>query len=120
MPVQKLRFRAGASQYKADSTVSFLQPQNSALGQSIYAEKGNGIEGGIGFFLTKFSIDADVARFDNERIIKIDRCRARVVYDFLAKVGLAAELSRDEYTEENSTLGDYDATRYGIFLRYRP
>ncbi len=121
MPFDKLRFRAGASQFKADSSVLVRRPENFGMEQSVYAEEGLGYEGGVTVLLSKFSVDADVARFENEGTIPftIDRYRARLVYDFAVRVGIAAEIARDEYQESLTTIADFDATRYGLYLRLR-
>ncbi|HSP14019.1 MAG TPA: hypothetical protein VLV78_04635 [Thermoanaerobaculia bacterium] len=121
-PMAMLRLRAGASRYNGDTTILFRQPQNFAIGTSVYAEKGKSYEGGIGLTFTKVGLEGDVARYDNTGTtpFTIDRYRARVSYDIREKIGVAMEYSKDKYNESPFLFGDYDANRYGIFLRLRP
>jgi hypothetical protein len=49
----------------------------------------------------------------------LDRLRLRVAYDFKTRYGVAFEWNRDEYSEV-AALGDYEAARYGLYLRLRP
>jgi hypothetical protein len=121
-PISALRLRGSASRYKADSLISFRRPENFAMGESIYLEEGTSWNGGVGVIYKALTLDADAGRFENEgnTPFTMDRYRARVVYDFHAKTGIAAEWSQDKYSDELSPLIDFKGTRYGIFLRYRP
>jgi hypothetical protein len=121
-PAQVVRFRAGASQYRGDTSIIFRYPETFALGTSVWNDKGVSYNGGIGLTFAKFSFDGDYMRFDNTGSTEftIDRYRVRATWDFKPRVGLAAEYSRDKYTETPYAFGDYDANRYGIFLRLRP
>src|SRR5688500_3594761 len=121
-PIAALQRRASASRFDVDSTVSYRRPENFVIENSLYAEQGTSYEGGLTFFRAPFTVDVNGGRFENEGTtpFNVDRFRTRIVYDFMAKAGIAAEWSRDEYTEELATFGDFDSTRYGIFLRFRP
>lgn len=120
-PLKMLSLRASASRFEADSQVAIIRPETFFVEQSIYAEKGTGYDGGFSLTSSKVTFDADAGRFENEGSIPfhIDRFRGRVVYDFAARTGVAAEWSRDDYVEEGTSFSDFEATRYGIFLRYR-
>ena len=121
-PFASLQLRASASRFDVDSTVAYRRPENFVIENSIYAEQGTSYEGGLTFFRAPFTVDVNGGRFENEGTtpFNVDRFRTRIVYDFLAKAGIAAEWSRDEYREELASFGDFDSTRYGIFLRFRP
>jgi hypothetical protein len=121
-PLTWLRLRGSASQYKADSSIAYRRPENFAIGTSVYAEDGVSYEGGIGLLLKAVTIDAGYSRFTNEGTVPfdIDRYRVRVVYDFMTRAGIAAEFSKDKYAQTNLPLSDYDANRYGLYLRLRP
>ena len=121
-PFERLRLRGGASEFRGDTTILFRHPETFKTDTSVWAEKGKSYEGGIGLTFAKTAIDADVTRFDNKGTtpFTIDRYRARVSYDFKPRVGLAAEYSRDKYAENPFRFGDYDANRFGLFLRLRP
>lgn len=121
-PVTAFRLRASASRFEADTTALFRRPENFQVLPTAHAEEGTSIEGGFSVFMNKVSFDIDGTRFDNEGSIpfQIDRFRARLVWDFLARAGVAAEFAKDKYQDETFTSNDYDANRYGIFLRFRP
>jgi len=38
----------------------------------------------------------------------------------VATAGIVAEWARDKYREATPSLGDFDATRFGLYLRWRP
>lgn len=121
-PIPALQLRASAGKFDVDSNVSYRRPENFVIENSIYAEQGTSYEGGLTFFRAPFTLDVNGSRFENEGTtpFNVDRFRTRFVYDFLARAGIAAEWSRDEYREGLATFGDFDSTRYGIFLRFRP
>ena len=76
---------------------------------------------GISILFAPISVDADFSRFENEgsNPLDLDRFRVRLVWDFLARTGIAAEWSHDQYDETLFPTAGYEATRYGIYLRYR-
>lgn len=121
-PLASLQLRASASRFDVDSNVTYRRPENFVIANSIHAEQGTSYEGGMTFFRAPFTLDVNGSRFENEGTtpFNVDRFRTRLVYDFLARAGIAAEWSRDEYREELAAFGDFDSTRYGIFLRFRP
>jgi len=120
-PIDALHFRASLSQFRADSNILFRRPQNFTIGESIQSENGKAREGGISYFKGPFSIDANLARFENTGTLPftINRHRIRTTWDFKGHTGLAAEWDRDKYSESLS-FADFDASRYGLYLRWRP
>lgn len=121
-PAPKFSLRANASRLDADSDILFRRPQTLVVDRSFHTEEGTSYGGGVTLALAPVTFNADVSRFENEgtNVFKIDRIRARVVYDFIARAGIAAEISKDEYSDTTLPLGDYEASRYGIYLRFRP
>ena len=119
-PLPMLRLRGAFSEFETESSVLIRRPENFTTEESVHLENGQSIEAGIGFQRATLSIDAGMTRFENEGTLPfdLDRLRLRVAYDFKTRYGVAFEWNRDEYTED-STLGDYEATRYGLFLRLR-
>lgn len=120
-PIDALHFRASLSQFRADSNILFRRPQNFTIGDSIHSENGKAREGGVSYFKGRFSIDANLARFENTGTLPftINRHRIRTTWDFKGHTGLAAEWDRDKYSESLSA-ADYEASRYGVYLRWRP
>ncbi len=121
-PAPKFSLRANAARLDADSDILFRRPQTLVVDRSFHTEEGTSYGGGVTLALAPVTFTADVSRFENEgtNVFKIDRIRARVVYDFIARAGIAAEISKDEYNDTTLPLGDYEASRYGIYLRFRP
>lgn len=120
-PIAMLRLRGAFSQFKTDSNVLIRRPENFTIEESLHRENGKSIEAGIGFQRATLSIDAGMIRFENEGTLPfdLDRLHLRVAYDFKKRYGVAFEWNRDEYTEA-AALGDYEAARYGLYLRLRP
>jgi len=121
-PFEALRFRASLSQFRADSNISFRRPENFTIDESIHKEDGQAGEGGVSFIRAPFSIDASIGRFENRGTIPFtfDRNRLRLTWDFKSKTGVAAEWDRDKYDEPSPSYGDFDASRYGLYFRWRP
>ena len=120
-PKKHIRFHGAYSRIDADSTIITRRPETFAPTVNEHFEKGESVEGGLGLLFDPFTVDASISRFQNEGTLpfEFERYRIRVTYDVFAKAGLAAEWSNDEY-DENAVFGQYEATRYGIFLRLRP
>jgi hypothetical protein len=120
-PIDALHFRASVSQFRADSNILFRRPENFTIGESIHTENGKAREGGIGYLKGPFSIDASLSRFENSGTLPftINRHRVRTTWDFKGHTGIAAEWDRDKYAESLS-FADFDASRYGLYLRWRP
>ena len=123
-PVKFLALRGSVSQFKADNSILFRHPENFNTDTSLYTETGKAREGGVLITFAPVSFDAGVSRFTNrgDNPFNIDRVRLRVGVDLPAKTRTAvvAEYAKDKYHELTPTFGDFDATRYGIFLRFHP
>jgi len=119
-PFQILSLRASASRFEADSTILFRRPETFAVNTSIHTENGNSREGGVTLNLKRVLLDADVTKFNNSGTnpFKINRYRTRATVPLKGRYGLALEYSKDKYDESSSF--NFDATRYGIFLRITP
>jgi hypothetical protein len=122
VPVTWLHLHGSVSEFHADSRISFLHPENFAVDQSIQAETGRANEGGVSFMRGPVSLDASLGRFENRGTtpFDIDRHRVRLTYDFKSKTGIAAEWNRDKYSEASPSFGDFAASRYGLYFRWRP
>jgi hypothetical protein len=120
-PIDALHFRASVSQFRADSNISFRLPQNFTIGESIQTENGKAREGGVSYLRGPFSIDAGLSRFENSGTLPftINRHHVRATWDFKGHTGVAAEWDRDKYSETLS-FADFDASRYGVYFRWRP
>jgi len=121
-PIDKLHLRASYSQYRTTSDISFRRPENFVIGDSFHQELGTALEGGFAVFIKQATLDASVTRFDNEGTLpfKINRYRARATFDIKEHAGIAAEYSKDKYRETFFPVANYEANRYGLYLRWRP
>jgi len=119
-PAPPLRIRTAYTRLRADSTVVIRRPETFELDTSVHREDGDAIEIGFALALEPLTIDVGASRFENDGTIpyNVDRYRMRLAYDFPRHAGIAAEWSRDDYAEDTS-LGAFEADRFGIFLRYR-
>ena len=116
-PFPILSLRASASRFEADSTVLFRRPETFAVNTSVHAENGNSRDAGLTLTLKRILLDADVTKFNNSGTnpFKIDRYRTRATLPLKGRYGLALEYSKDKYDE--SSAFNFDAKRYGVFLR---
>jgi hypothetical protein len=120
-PIEALSFRASSSRFRSNSSILFRRPENFTTADSVHVEKGKSLEGGLSFNGTRVSFDGDLSRFENEGSLPfhLDRARARVTVQLHEHIGIAAEWARDEYREAAFAVADYEASRYGVFLRLR-
>jgi hypothetical protein len=122
-PVKTLALRGSVSQFKADNSMLYRRPENFNTDLSVYAEKGKAREGGVLLNIAPFSLDAAVSKFTNrgDNPFDLDRARVRLGVDIpKTKAGVVVEYAKDKYHELNALFGDFDAKRYGIFLRLHP
>lgn len=119
-PVQNVALHASVSRFKTDTTALFLRPELLTAATSVHTEYGRAREAGVTFSYKRVSFDTGLSRFTNDGTFPftLDRASARATIDLKAKTGLAFEWNKDKYDEPSPSLGNYDATRYGIFLRW--
>jgi hypothetical protein len=120
-PFSMLALRASTSRFRSDSTILIRRPENFTTTTSLHVEKGKSIETGLTFSWSRFSLDGDTSRFENEGSLPfdLDRTRLRATMQVHENFGVAAEWARDTYSETNFALADYQGTRYGLFLTLR-
>jgi hypothetical protein len=124
VPVKPLTLRFSASRFEASSTIPIRQPQDFSVITSRHREDGIWLEGGAGLAFSRFRFDAAFGRLENEGVFPfaIDRARAQVEFDWTPKLTSVVDWNNDEYSESggsNGGLGEYEANRYGIYLRFR-
>lgn len=123
-PREGVVFRASLSRFRADNRILIRRPENFNTEPSLYAEDGRSREGGVAVNLAPLSFDVSAARLINRGAnpFEIDRIRVRVGFDLPAKTksGLIAEYAHDKYGETGASYADFNATRLGLFIRYRP
>jgi hypothetical protein len=120
-PAKGLHARVGVGVFEVDSNILFRQPQDFSTAVSNLAESGRYKDLGLSLTLSAFSADVSYQRFDNKGTLhfSIDRIRARVEVPLRAGISLAGEYAKDKYGEAFlPALGNYDADRYGLFVRF--
>ena len=113
-----LRFQYG--QIRNDTRIPIIVPTNFTTTDSVYAEKGQSYEGGVGLNLDVVQLSAMASRFENEGsfAFKIDRARVRAEVPIVPSFSLVGEWNYDKYVETVYTYGDYKAHRYGAYVRW--
>lgn len=121
-PIEAVALRASASRFRADSSILYRRPENLQTDTSIHQERGKSWEGGVGLTFPRVTLDGSLSRFDNDGTLpfKLDRSRVRATFPIFTKLGIAAEWSHDKYRETALALADYEADRYGLYLRLTP
>ncbi len=120
-PTEGLSLRAAWDSYQTESSIVIREPLDYSLTPTMHTEDGTMLEAAIRWRSDAFELGASYSDFENEGTFpfEMQRCHVRLGYDLNDQVGLAVELERAEYTEERLILTDYDADRYGIFVRWR-
>jgi len=120
-PVKALHVRVGVGVFEVDSNALYRQPQDFSTSVSNHSESGRYKDVGLSLTLAALSLDASYQRFDNKGTLpfSIDRMRARVEVPLRGGIALAGEYAKDRYSEDFiPALGNFDADRYGLFVRF--
>ena len=121
VPTPELTFRVSTSRFRSSSNALIRRPENLTVVESIHVERGQSIEGGLSFAWSRLAFDGDLSHFENEGTLpfSLDRSRARLTMQLREQIGVAAEWAKDEYSEASFAVADYEASRFGVFLRLR-
>jgi hypothetical protein len=121
-PLELLSLRASASRFRSDSNIFFRRPENFTIDESVHVERGSALQGGFSLVMPRFTLDGDVSRFTNRGTLpfRINRTSGRATVPIFGKFGVAGEWARDTYRESAFTAANYEANRYGLFLRFTP
>lgn len=119
-PFEHLRFRAAYTRFDSESEMSILRPETLTPDRSLYTEDGDAIEAGIALFFAPVTFDADYSTYTNDgsNAFDIDRIRARAAWNVRPHIGIGAEWAQDSYEETLLPIADFEATRYGLFVRF--
>ena len=120
-PIAPLMLRASTSRFRTDSDILFRRPENFRTENSIHIERGKMLGGGLTLAIARITFDGDLSHFENEGSLpfELDRSTARLTLQLRDSLGLGAEWASDEYSESAFAAADYEANRYGVFLRLR-
>lgn len=120
-PTDTFLLRLAYDNYDTDSSVLVRLPQDFSTERSTHAETGQLLEGGLRWRIAPFDLDLGYSEFENTGSFGFDMTRsfARLGIDFNDRVGGAFEFENNEYTEDLQQLADFDADRFGVFIRWR-
>jgi hypothetical protein len=120
MPVEQLVIRGAWDRYETESSILYRRPQDFGIEPSLHAEDAELIEGSILWNGNRFYLMGGYSSLDNDGSLpfQLDRIFGRLAFDFTDAWGLAVEYDNHEYTESAFTLADFEAERYGVFLRW--
>jgi hypothetical protein len=119
-PSENFMFGLAWDTYQTDTEIPYRVPQTLGTLQSIYAEDGELLTGDLRWIISILTIDAAYSTFENEGSFpfKMDRAFARVALDITKSIGIAGEYENWDYSEGLFPIADYDADRWGLFLRW--
>ena len=120
-PVETMVLRVAYDNYDTDTTVPIRVPQDFTITTSEHHENGQLMEAGFRWQIEPFDIDLGYSDFENTGSFGFDLVRtfARFGIDLSKAVGVAFEWESNKYTEDVLELANFDADRFGIFLRWR-
>ena len=120
-PTENFTFGVAWDSYQTDTEIPYRVPQTLGVSQSIYAEDGELLTGDLRWIISIFTIDAAYSTFENVGSFpfQMDRAFARVAVDITKNFALAGEYENWDYSENLFPIADYDASRWGLFLRWR-
>jgi hypothetical protein len=119
-PREDLTFDVGYDSYSNDTVVTIRRPEDFTLEPSIYAEDGEALDAGVYFRRDRFELRARYSQFDNDGVLplELDRTWIYLGVDIAGPYGVGLELQDWTYDELDFAPASFDATRYGLFLRY--
>ncbi len=120
-PLETLTFRLAYDSYDTDTRIGIRIPQTFQIVPSIYNDNGTLYEGGLQWQPGIFNFDIGYSSFDNCGSFEFDTTRAfaRAGVAFSNSWSAAVEYESYDYSEQVLTLADFDAARYGVYLRWR-
>lgn len=120
-PVETMTLRLAYDNYDTDSTIPIRQPQDLSIATSEHSETGELMEAGFRWQIDLFDLDLGYSEFENTGSFAFDLTRtfARLGIELSKAAGIAFEWESNKYTEDLLQLANFDADRFGIFLRLR-
>ncbi|HUO85068.1 MAG TPA: porin [Thermoanaerobaculia bacterium] len=121
-PIESIHLWTSWSGFDADTHALIRRPETFEIVPSLHEEDGDSWEAGARWFRNPFGVEASWGRFDNDGTnpFEMDRWRTRVQYEINEQYGVAGEWARDTYDELSLPLANYEADRFGLFLRWHP
>ena len=120
-PVEGLSLRAAWDSYQTDSSIVIREPQDYSLTPTMHSENGTMLEAAVQWRIDQFEFGAGYSDFENTGTFPFEmkRSHLRLGYGVTEQIGVAVELETAEYSEDRLIFADYNADRYGVFVRWR-
>ena len=120
-PTDNFTLRLAYDSYSTDTEMPIRIPQSFEIEPSTYVEEGDLFDGSLRWKIWLLTIDAAYSTFENAGSFpfEMDRALARVAVDITKSISAAAEYENWDYSEAGFPIADYDANRWGLFLRWR-
>jgi len=120
-PVKDLTFNLGYDSYQTDTATVIRRPHDFGVEPSLYSEEGEALFGGLTWKLGRFGLEAGYSSYENQGSFpfELERVFGRLAFDLTDSFALAGEVETHEYSESLFAPADFDADRYGLFLRFR-
>jgi hypothetical protein len=115
-----MMLRLAYDDYDTDTSVPIRVPQDFSIATSEHHENGQLMEAGFRWRFEPFDIDLAYSDFENTGSFEFDLVRtfARFGIDLSKAAGIAFEWESNKYTEDVLQLANFDADRFGVFLRW--
>jgi hypothetical protein len=97
------------------------EPHDLDVVSSLHSEDGELLEAGVLWRIARFDLDVSYSTFENVGSFpfQLDRGFARLGFDLTDAFSAAVEYETHDYSEAIFTPADFDAERYGVFIRWR-
>jgi hypothetical protein len=120
-PTDNFMLRAAWDSYQTDTEMPIRVPQTFLIIPSLYAEEGDLYEGNLRWKIALFTLEAAYSTFENVGSFpfEMERAFARVAVDLSKRISIAGEYENWDYSEDLFPVADYDADRWGFFVRWR-
>jgi hypothetical protein len=120
-PTDNFSLRLAYDSFSTDTEMPIRIPHSFEIEPSKYVEEGDLFDGSLRWKIWLLTIDAAYSTFENAGSFpfQMDRAMARVAVDITKSISAAAEYENWDYSEASFSIADYDADRWGLFLRWR-
>lgn len=120
-PTDNLTFRLAYDSYSTDTEMPIRLPQTFEIVPSTYVEEGDLFDAGLRWKISLLTLDASYSIFENAGSFpfEMERAFVRAAIDITKNIAIAGEYENWDYSEDSFPIADYDADRYGVYLRWR-
>ncbi|HPW56099.1 MAG TPA: hypothetical protein PLP31_10230 [Thermoanaerobaculaceae bacterium] len=119
-PIEAVTIRGGYDSYRSDSRINAFVPYPPAPTRSRYREDGTNVEGSISAMLGRFTFGVGANRYTNDGDFEFDLDSRYLRFDvgITDQLGVYGQIERRTYDEKALPAADFEADRYGLFLRW--